>query len=363
MKKFNLVYLMFFLVIAAIWQLNNRYGKHTVMFYGFAETKETEINLDHPVEVNRLYVTPGQKVKEGTLLAEVTQSSFGLKLSDINFNIEKLQTEEQIWKADMRSSISRLQAQKISKESEIKSKIRELETEMEVNRSLLEGLKSIDASEQPTVNPTAQKIENLKEELELAVKPLDLQIVRMEEELNSPNNPKRIQIRKLQENEKYINSEKEKLAIYAPTDGLIGNIYVKEKENISSFRTLISFYEQNPTMVKGFVHENLILQVEVGDTLEAVSVQHPEHRCQGIVSGLGSRIVEIPERLRKAPELKTYGREVLIAIPPTNHFLQKEKVMLNLIKVDAEVARGFDFFDKSDETTKKIITGKNEWQQ
>ena len=51
MKKFNIIYLLFFVVIGTIWQLNNRYGKHTVMFYGFAETKETEINLDHPVEV------------------------------------------------------------------------------------------------------------------------------------------------------------------------------------------------------------------------------------------------------------------------------------------------------------------------
>lgn len=359
MRHFNLVYLLFFIVIATVWQLNQRYGKHTVMFYGFAETKETEINLDHPVEVNRLYVTPGQKVKEGTLLAEVTQSSFGLKLGDIDFSIEKLRTEEEIWKADQKSTISRIQAQKVAKESDINAQIRQLETQMEINKSLLEGLKSIDTSEAPTVNPTQVKIDNLKKELELVVRPMELQIARLEEELNSANNPKRIQIRRLQKEKEYYHEEKEKLSIYAPKDGLIGNIYVKEKENISSFRTLISFYEQNPTMVKGFVHENLILQVEVGDTLEAISSQHPEHKCQGIVTGLGSRIVEIPERLRKTPEFKTYGREVLISIPPTNHFLQKEKVMLNLISEDSEAVGLLEtMFDKSEKQTNRIITGK-----
>ncbi len=359
MKRFNLVYLLFFLVIAAVWQMNQRYGKHTVMFYGFAETKETEINLDHPIEVNRLYVTPGQKVKEGTLLAEVTHTNFGLKLNDINFSIEKLKTEEEIWKADIRSSINRLTAQKVAKESEIQSQIRQLEMELKVNRSLVEGLKSISVSEESTVNPIATKIEGLRQELDLVVKPLEVQISRMEDELNSSTNPKRIQIRKLRKDEKHFKSEKDKLSIFAPTDGLIGNIYCKEKENISSFNTLISFYEQNPTMIKGFVHENLILEVEVGDTLKAVSTQHPEHNCQGIVSGLGSRIVEIPERLRKAPELKTYGREVLIAIPATNHFLQKEKVMLNLIKSGNEPVSFLDsVLDRSDEQTKKIITGK-----
>jgi multidrug resistance efflux pump len=249
MKKFNLVYLMFFLVVGLIWQLNNRYGKHTVMFYGFAETKETEINLDHPVEVNRLLVTPGQKVKKGELLAKVTHSTFSLKLNNISHSMDELRLEENIWKADIRTSISRLEAQKVVKESEINSQIRQLEMEIEVNRSLLEGLKSIDVTE-TTVNPRAAKIANLKEEQELVIKPLEVQIARLKEELESSNSPKRIQIRKLQEDQKFYTEEKDGLSIFAPKDGLIGNIYCKEKENISSFNTLISFYEENPTMVK-----------------------------------------------------------------------------------------------------------------
>jgi multidrug resistance efflux pump len=358
MKKFNIIYLLFFLVVGVIWQLNNRYGKDTVMFYGFAETKETEINLNHPVEVNKLFVTPGQKVKKGELLAEVTHSTFGLKLNNISHSMDELRMEEGIWKADMQSSISRLEAQKVAKESEINAQIRQLETEMEVNRSLLEGLKSIDISE-ITVNPTARKITSLKEELALVVKPLEVQIARMNDELNSPSSPKRIQIRKLQEDQRFYTAEKDKLSIFAPKDGLIGNIYCKEKENISSFNTLISFYEENPTMVKGYVHENLTLEVEVGDTLEAISTQHPEHKCQGVISGLGSRIVEIPERLRKTPDLKTYGREVLIAIPASNFFLQKEKVILNLLKKASRSASIFDsILDSSEEKTSKIITGK-----
>ncbi|MDB4443485.1 MAG: hypothetical protein P8M17_12365 [Saprospiraceae bacterium] len=358
MKKFNLVYLMFFLVVGLIWQLNNRYGKHTVMFYGFAETKETEINLDHPVEVNRLLVTPGQKVKKGELLAKVTHSTFSLKLNNISHSMDELRLEENIWKADIRTSISRLEAQKVVKESEINSQIRQLEMEIEINRSLLEGLKSIDVTE-TTVNPRAAKIANLKEEQELVIKPLEVQIARLKEELESSNSPKRIQIRKLQEDQKFYTEEKDGLSIFAPKDGLIGNIYCKEKENISSFNTLISFYEENPTMVKGYVHENLILEVTVGDTLEAISTQHPEHKCQGVITGLGSRIVEIPDRLRKNPDLKTYGREVLISIPPTNFFLQKEKVILNLLKSTSRPATIFDsILDSSDEKTNKVISGK-----
>lgn len=272
--------------------------------------------------------------------------------------MDELRLEENIWKADIRTSISRLEAQKVVKESEINSQIRQLEMEIEINRSLLEGLKSIDVTE-TTVNPRAAKIANLKEEQELVIKPLEVQIARLKEELESSNSPKRIQIRKLQEDQKFYTEEKDGLSIFAPKDGLIGNIYCKEKENISSFNTLISFYEENPTMVKGYVHENLILEVTVGDTLEAISTQHPEHKCQGVITGLGSRIVEIPDRLRKNPDLKTYGREVLISIPPTNFFLQKEKVILNLLKSTSRPATIFDsILDSSDEKTNKVISGK-----
>ncbi len=105
---------------------------------------------------------------------------------------------------------------------------------------------------------------------------------------------------------------------------------LKEEIFSASFNTLITFYEENPTLVKAYVHENMILQVNEGDTLEVFSSLHPDHRCLGVVTGLGSRIVEIPERLRKLPEVKTYGREVLVSIPRDNHFLQKEKVVLDL---------------------------------
>ena len=51
----------------------------------------------------------------------------------------------------------------------------------------------------------------------------------------------------------------------------------------------------------------------------------------GKVIGLGSRIVEIPSRLRKIEAIKAYGREVLIEISKENCFLQNEKVSIKFI--------------------------------
>jgi len=161
-----------------------------------------------------------------------------------------------------------------------------------------------------------------------------LEIKEFKNQLYSKDNPYDIRIRKLQNDLVYYDANAEQIPILAPTDGLIGNIHVMESENVSDFNSLISFYEENPTRVKGFVHESMILHVNVGDTLEVVSSLHPENRCLGVVSGLGTRIVEIPERLRKNPQIKNYGREVLIEIPAENNFLQKEKVILNFLDQD-----------------------------
>ena len=108
---------------------------------------------------------------------------------------------------------------------------------------------------------------------------------------------------------------------------------------------MISFYEQTPKMVVAYVHESLILQIKVGDSLQVMSSLHPDEQCRGRVSGLGHRVVEIPERLRKLPEVKTYGREVLIEIPPENNFLQKEKVLLQ--RLDAAPLSILSLFQNS----------------
>jgi hypothetical protein len=66
----------------------------------------------------------------------------------------------------------------------------------------------------------------------------------------------------------------------------------------------------------------------MGDPFLIRSAVDPTQTCEGVVTGLGSRVVEIPGRLRKIPEVKIYGREVVVSIPAENPFIQREKVMM-----------------------------------
>ncbi len=319
-------------MLGALWQLQQNYGKTTVLFYGFAENKETEINLDFPVEVNDVLVTAGQKVKEGQLLIEATQSNLGRKLNTLDQKISALEAKNKIRIEDTNAEIKRLNAQIAAKENEILSKIKQLQVQRNINRSLAKDLESIDVPNNKTIDPLAIKIKNLKKELKLATQPLVVQVDQLEKSLWSGNAPAKAQLNQLENERNYYTSEASKLSVTAPNDGVIGNVFCKEREYIDEFTTLISFYEKNPTMIKGFVHENLILEVNEGDVIEVISHQHSDHRATGAVVGMGSRIIEIPERLRKNPAFKQYGREVLIEISPDNQFLQKEKVVLKMVK-------------------------------
>ncbi|MDF1863289.1 MAG: hypothetical protein P1U70_00575 [Saprospiraceae bacterium] len=335
MKKINLLYIGLLGVGLMIFYINRSYVQQSTTFYGFAENKETEINLDHSVFIEKVHIKDGQFVSKGDLLLDVQFSNIDFKLNDVTNDLEQLDLKSQEKRKEILNKIKRLEAEKTAKIEETKTKIETIKAEVEFSKSLIKDLKSIEVDNNSnSSSPLNIEIETLQSNLNTDLKPLNLELQQLSIELREVSNSNKIQKKKLEYEKEYFQKEEKKLQILAPSDGLIGNLRCKEGEHISSFNTLISFYQQNPTIVKGFVHENLILHVQVGDTLEVTSSLHPAHTVMGTVSGLGFRIVEIPERLRKRPEIKTYGREVLIQIPPDNPFLQKEKVVLNLLNLD-----------------------------
>ncbi|MEO1514798.1 MAG: hypothetical protein AAFV95_07290 [Bacteroidota bacterium] len=330
MKRINLLYLLAIPAAYVLWHFQSIQRQDSVLFFGFAENKETEMNLQHPVEVQRLYVTTGEKVRKGQLLAEVRHQNLPIQIRELELKIQERQLEWDDWANRLRSSISQLQAQRERKTSELDADIQSLELNSQQNRQLIQKLKSLQsfADSLPEDRITASKVQSLEEEKQLIHRTFELDIQERQTRLQATDHPIKVQIRNLQQQLDNLRSRSEKLKLLAPTDGLIGNIHCKQAEHVSSFNTLISFYEESPTLVKGFVHESMILEVSLGDSLRVESTLHPDKYCKGVVTGLGSRIVEIPGRLRKMPELKTYGREVLISISADNDFLQKEKVML-----------------------------------
>ncbi len=329
--KFNIIYLATLIVGIGIWQISRHYGEKSLQFYGFSENKEIEIKLDQSGTVMELYVVPGQKVTKGSKLIALAQEKLPQAMTQVQHEIDELELRDQLWRSETRAVIQRLKAEKEAEIGEVNVRIAELEAERARNHSLISELKSVKASpprSDETPSLYGLKLQGLQEELALLSKPYDLRIRQLEQELAAPDHPLRAKIRKLKAEFANYQTREERLTITAPSDGVVGNIDCKASENVNAYATLMSFYEETPTQVKGYVIETLILEVEIGDVLTVMSTTQTGYTCEGTVTGLGSRIVEIPERLRKMPDLKTYGREVLIEIPASNRFLQKEKVVI-----------------------------------
>jgi len=333
MKKFNLIYIVAFIVfLILIFSISVKFDT-SVTFYGFAENKETEISMENPVEVKNIHVTTGQKVKEGDMLLDVISSSLPVKISKTELSIEELQTKYDLWKTDLDWKISQYNIELNEKTSKIQSQIDQHYAQLDKNKRLAENIQSIENGnkEGETIqNPVFIKIDALKEELNFTRNIITTEINNLKSERFASNNPLISRIKILEEELDYYKERKEQQTITAPSNGLVGNVHCKEGEKIASFGTLITFYEESPTLVIGYIHEELILKINIDDEIDIYSSSRPEIQTKGVVKTLGSRIVEIPPRLRKIKELKTFGREIIIEIPPDNPFLQKEKVVLNL---------------------------------
>ncbi len=331
MKRVNSIYLSAIILVGVLVFLSYSMQSKTASFYGFAENKETEINHIDDVLVDKIHVENGQEVKKGDLLIEVKDAILPSRIDGLKLEKEVLQQTVIQKKNEIRNEIATIEMERDLRLKDLESKIKILEKEIALNESLYEGLKTIENGESPYSNPDAIKLEFMKQSLNDIVNKANEDIKMQRSILANVETPSNVKAKILETEIIHYEKEKDKLSIYAPSDGLIGNVTCKEGENISAFSTLINFYKHNPTLVKGYVHESMILEVQVGDILEVSSSLHPEVKIKGEVFGLGSRIVEIPERLRKIADFKTYGREVLIKIPEENDFLQKEKVLLNTI--------------------------------
>ncbi len=335
MKRFNLFYLLLIPIAYLLYLAGLNMQTESAFFYGFAENKETELNLDVDCLITKVHVSPGEQVKSGQLLLEANQAKFEMKMNSLDFDIkeEAIRTQEE--KLKLQNLIASLEIKLQSEMTDIDSEIRTLESKIKLNDKLLDQISSMDIPEKSKRNTPAHiELQQLKANRAELANPIKKQIALLQNQIAVADKPQRIRNERISKEKELVSKEREKLSIYAPTDGLIGNVHCIDGENVSSFNTLISFYEKNPTLVKGFVHEKLILQVQLQDQLKVTSNQHPNHIVEGTVVGLGTRIVEIPERLRKIIDYKTYGREVLISIPAQNPFLQKEKVTLNSISSD-----------------------------
>ncbi len=334
MRFFNLFYIAIIATGFALFSLLRPDFHQELSFYGFAESRATEINYNYPIVVEQILVKPGQAVKAGDVLMHLSRRKSKETLEDQSFRIAELKAEEALWRQKQENQIGALEMDQQTKLSEIDAKIKSTQSELAYKKSLVEGLSSIEPVE-TSYKPLEDAIKRFEQEKTDLIQFYAFKIKSINEEVSLGQNPYREQIKRLIAEQKFDESQKvQPIVVTAPSDGLVGNISCKEAEHIASYSTLLIFYEPHSRIIKGFVHEDLTLEVEIGQEFTISSLKDETISYPGKVIGLGSRIVEIPARVRKVEMVKAYGREVLIEISKDNSFLQKEKVSIKITSKD-----------------------------
>ncbi|MBF0450125.1 MAG: hypothetical protein HQK75_05440 [Candidatus Magnetomorum sp.] len=336
MRNFKLLYLIWFLAASGIALFSNTANFETHQFFGFAESNEVIVNFENSVEIKNIYVVPGQRVSKGLLLLELDQPELTLHLNEIRHQLSEYTFQRKIETNTIQTQIKELKAQKIAKTNGIHSEIKQLKSQHALNKRLTAELKSImetdsllNETEKATISsPIQLKIESLAEGLELSIQQMDIKIKSLENRLHSNKNPLTAKIESLEKEIELLSAAKEKLLIYSENNGIIGSVHFKRGEKVSPFVSIVTIYTQSPSYVKGFIHENVYNSISLDEHVIVSSLTGKGIFSDGVVVGVGARIIEFPERLRKRPEIKLWGREVQIRISENNEFLLGEKVMI-----------------------------------
>lgn len=334
------------LLLAALVALTLYYRREPDSVYGIADTKEIVINSESAVEILRLSVVEGEAVKAGDTLLALHSPELDLKISQLSHEISVLRTRESTHASLSRSEMLQLRAQQQEKASEIRAELSELEAQYNLNRQLMTELRSLDherpaaAQEEDDRNPIKIKIESLKRLLELAQDPTRVYQNRLTDALSSSGGPLIEQAKLLEEELKMLHQDKERLVVTSPIDGLVGSVNFKVGEKVSPFTPILTVHAASPSFARGYIHEDISSQVAVSQKVMVRSGHDHHHAVEGVIVGVGARIVEYPERLRKRPDIIIWGREITVKLPPQNRFLLGEKVRIALEDVPSNSALG-----------------------
>ena len=333
MKRINLYLIAWILaILVAIWIFRPDYSSDVSLF-GFTDNLETEINFPYPVLVEDILVNSGEKVESGTILLRLRRTPSSDMPDPESFELAQTTQELTAWKQKKEKEMESLRLEWTQEQNKAEWEIGQIERKIASYSAIRQGLTAFDSID--ATQSLRLEWNDMIRKKELADQGYEQQLRALEEEIRLGMAPFRTKMEELQAIRKFTREWNEQVVeIRAPYLGLIGDLNCRENEHLPAFRTLLTFYEPHPTIVRGYIHENQILEVALADLFTISSLQNPEITYTGKVIGLGSRIVEIPARMRKYPQVKSYGREITLEIPTDNVFLQTEKVSLRKIQTN-----------------------------
>ena len=337
-RGIGLLLVFVFLLVAAVVGIIVYSGQETTNFQGFAESNETIINSETSVSIKKVFVMEGDSVYKGQKLAELESQELSIRIADIRSQLLQIETKRGMSEKEIKSKILQNKAAERAVISELRAQIQTLENQLKINKELSDGLKSV----------KIKKSDSIKSPIEIQIESLESAIVDRKKEfaeinrmyskmLESGETPENVEAEKLRAELKSLEEQNANMAVYAPFDGIVGSVFIKngngEKvffkggEKIAAYSPILSIVNKEPSFVKGYIPESNFSAIKIGDEVTISNTQTPQ-QITGVVTGLGGRIIPLPVRLLKNPNIALWGREIVVKIPENNGFILGEKVSI-----------------------------------
>ncbi len=317
-------------VVVAI-VLGFMYQGKVAMYRGIAEASETIISVPSATEIVKVHVVPGQEIHAGDTIVELNRPDLTMRISELTRQLDALEGRSNLSSAEIDQKVAEVKANYESRRLTLSAEIRDLETQYQENKAISAKLKSLSKSNAKSDgnDAMAMRIKSLKNELALAGKNANAQIALLRGSNKLQKTSGATEAENLKKELAELEKQQEELVQIAKEDWVVGDVNVRDGEKVSSFAPIVTLTHKSPTLIRGYINEQVYQRVDVGEAVKVTTLAGTGKAVVGEVVGLSSRIVAFPTRMWKMPEMPIYGREVTIKIPEENPFLLGEMVSIS----------------------------------
>jgi len=311
--------------------LGYMYQGKAAMFKGIAEASETTIAVPTATEIVKVHVMPGQEIHAGDTIVELNRPDLTIRMNELTRELDAIEGRSNLNSAEIDQKVAEIKSNLETRRLTLSEEIRNLETEYQKNKEIAAKLKSLSNSKAGggENDAMAMRIKSLKDELALATKNANSQIALLRGSSKLQKSSGKNEAENLKKELAELQKQQDELVQIAKEDWVVGDVNVHDGEKISSFSPIVTLTHKSPTLVRGYINEQIYQNMEVGETVMVSNLSGKGNVIEGEVVGLSSRIVAFPNRMWKMPEMPVYGREVIIKIPENNSFLLGEMVTIS----------------------------------
>lgn len=327
--KFNILYLLFPAALAACFWIASDFQYQSVnSFFGIAESEPRSLNFDHDIAVREVFVKTGDLVKKGDTLATFYRAELDEQSLENWSELRLTETERAAEFSILEKEKELVRTRLSANARELQAEISLLITEDSLN-TLFRG--SVYSDLKPAGNKmVADKIAARRKQIDDLQKNAAEEIRILESKQAALGAVASVRNESTRAAQKQLESEKNRLFLVAPIDGYVETVLVARNALVEAFTELMKINPQAPNTVIGFIHEASDAPLAVGQEVELVSFNRPEVKCSGRITSINPKMTELPLRLRKFIEMRSWGREVFIGLPQDNRFYISEKITINL---------------------------------